>query len=119
MNSYENVRPWIFTNNGCQRLTPAMASTPTLVGFGIGAVVSFATIPIMGPGAIIAGVTCVGGLLGFGQLFYTLDGKVLLPVRGAKALSRIGNDKIVRHHPLPVPTNFVVKHKVFTEVLCK
>ncbi len=117
--NYENVRPWIFTNNGCQRMTPAMAAAPTLLGFGVGAIVSFATIPVMGPGSIMAGITCVGGLLGTWQLLYTLDAKVLLPIRGSKALERLENEKVVRHHPLPLPSKAVVKHKIFTEVFCK
>lgn len=116
--NYENVRPWIFTNNGCQRMTPAMAAAPTLIGFGVGAIVSFATIPVMGPGGIMAGITCVGGLLGTWQLLYTLDAKVLLPIRGGKAFERLENE-VVRHHPLPLPSKAVVKHKIFTEVFCK
>ena len=118
-NSYENVRPWIFTNDGCKRFTPKKAAFVSSAGFIVGTVVSFATIPVMGPAAIIAGVTSIGAVFIINSNAYTLEGKTLLPIRAKKALERLENDKTIKHLPLPLPSKWVVKHKLFTEVLCK
>jgi hypothetical protein len=118
--SYANVRPYLFTNNGCKHYTPKRAALISSVGFAVGTVVSFATIPVMGPAAALAGVSCFGALFIINSNAYTIDGKNLLPIRASKAFQRIENDKVVQHIPLPlVPAKWVVKHKVFTEVLCK
>jgi hypothetical protein len=117
--SYENLRPWIFTNDGCKRYTPKKAALISSVGFMVGTVVSFATIPVMGPAAILTGVTCFGAVFIINSNAYTTNGKNLLPIRASKAFQRHENNKVVRFHPLPLPTKWVVKHKIFTEVLCR
>ncbi|MEO5970873.1 MAG: hypothetical protein ABIQ95_13175 [Bdellovibrionia bacterium] len=117
--SYENVRPWLFTNDGCKNYTPKKAARISSIGFMVGTVVSFATIPVMGPAGILTGVTCFGAAFLLNSNAYTIDGKNLLPIRASKALQRYENEKVVRLHPLPLPTKWVVKHKIFTEVLCK